>query len=93
MSPHLGAGPETDTEALDVFSSPLGGTRLIDGIRQVGRGQSLMDPAVTTRILDRLRHPGAGAKSRTEIELRPCIALFGGQLVPPRRLHIIFLDA
>jgi DNA-binding NarL/FixJ family response regulator len=31
------------------------GTDLIDGIRRVGRGESLLDPAVTTRVLERLR--------------------------------------
>lgn len=37
----------------------IGGRRLVDGIRQVAGGRSLMDPAVTSRILDRLRNPGA----------------------------------
>jgi DNA-binding NarL/FixJ family response regulator len=32
------------------------GTDLVDGIRRVGRGESLLDPAVTTRVLDRIRH-------------------------------------
>jgi DNA-binding NarL/FixJ family response regulator len=32
------------------------GSDLVDGIRRVGRGESLLDPAVTTRVLDRLRH-------------------------------------
>ena len=32
------------------------GTDLVDGIRRVGRGESLLDPAVTTRVLERLRH-------------------------------------
>jgi DNA-binding NarL/FixJ family response regulator len=32
------------------------GSDLIDGIRRVGRGESLLDPAVTTRVLERLRH-------------------------------------
>lgn len=39
------------------------GTDLVDGIHQVARGQSLLDPAVTTRVLARLRGdvtPGAG---------------------------------
>jgi two-component system response regulator DevR len=30
---------------------------LVDAIRRVGRGESLLDPAVTARVLDRLRHP------------------------------------
>jgi DNA-binding NarL/FixJ family response regulator len=32
------------------------GTDLVDGIRRVGRGESLLDPAVTTRVLERIRH-------------------------------------
>jgi DNA-binding NarL/FixJ family response regulator len=35
----------------------LRGTDLVDGVRRVGRGESLLDPAVTGRVLDRLRHP------------------------------------
>jgi DNA-binding NarL/FixJ family response regulator len=34
------------------------GSDLIEGIRSVGRGESLLDPAVTTRVLERLRHRG-----------------------------------
>ena len=33
------------------------GSNLIDGIRQVARGQSLLDPAVTRMVFERLRHP------------------------------------
>jgi two-component system, NarL family, response regulator DevR len=33
------------------------GTDLVDGVRQVGRGESLLDPSLTTRVLERLRHP------------------------------------
>lgn len=32
------------------------GTDLVDAVRRVGRGESLLDPAVTTRVLDRIRH-------------------------------------
>ena len=32
------------------------GNELVDGIRRVASGQSLLDPAMTTRVLDRLRH-------------------------------------
>jgi two-component system response regulator DevR len=35
----------------------IGGSGLVDGIRQVAAGRSLLDPAVTTKLLDRLRHP------------------------------------
>ena len=31
------------------------GTDLVDGIRRVAAGQSLLDPAVTTRVLERIR--------------------------------------
>ncbi len=32
------------------------GSDLVDGIRRVAGGESLLDPAVTARVLDRLRH-------------------------------------
>ncbi len=32
------------------------GNELVDGVRRVAAGQSLLDPAMTTRVLDRLRH-------------------------------------
>ena len=35
----------------------IGGNSLIEGIRQVAAGRSLLDPAVTEKLLDRLRHP------------------------------------
>ena len=35
------------------------GTDLVDGVRRVGRGESLLDPSLTTRVLERLRHPPA----------------------------------
>lgn len=34
------------------------GHDLLDAIRRVGAGESLLDPAVTARVLDRLRHRG-----------------------------------
>jgi DNA-binding NarL/FixJ family response regulator len=34
------------------------GTDLVDGIRRVARGESLLDPQVTTRVLERLRTRG-----------------------------------
>ena len=36
------------------------GTDLVDAVRRVAAGQSLLDPAVTTRVLDRLRHTDDG---------------------------------
>jgi len=35
------------------------GSELVDGIRRVARGESLLDPVVTTRILERLRNRDA----------------------------------
>jgi two-component system response regulator DevR len=35
----------------------VGGSNLVAGIRQVAAGQSLIDPAVTQKLLDRLRNP------------------------------------
>jgi DNA-binding NarL/FixJ family response regulator len=32
------------------------GNDLIDALRRIGQGESLLDPAVTARVLDRLRH-------------------------------------
>jgi DNA-binding NarL/FixJ family response regulator len=32
------------------------GAELVEGIRRVARGDSLLDPAITTRVLERLRH-------------------------------------
>ncbi|MEJ7584882.1 MAG: response regulator transcription factor [Acidimicrobiales bacterium] len=33
------------------------GTDLVDGVRRVGRGESLLDPSLVSRVLERLRHP------------------------------------
>ena len=33
------------------------GTDLVDAVRRVGRGESLLDPTVTARVLERLRTP------------------------------------
>ncbi|MEY2571491.1 MAG: two-component system, NarL family, response regulator DevR [Acidimicrobiaceae bacterium] len=33
------------------------GTDLVDGVRRVGRGESLLDPALTAKVLQRLREP------------------------------------
>jgi DNA-binding NarL/FixJ family response regulator len=33
------------------------GTDLVDGVRRVGRGESLLDPSLTARVLERLRRP------------------------------------
>jgi len=33
------------------------GTDLVEGVRRGARGESLLDPAMTARVLERLRHP------------------------------------
>jgi two-component system response regulator DevR len=33
------------------------GNDLVEGVRRVGRGESLLDPSLTARVLERLRHP------------------------------------
>ena len=33
------------------------GTDLVDGVRRIARGESLLDPSLTTQVLERLRHP------------------------------------
>jgi two-component system, NarL family, response regulator DevR len=45
----------SDDQAL--FASIMAGSDLVGGIRQVAAGESLLDPAVTARVLDRLRNP------------------------------------
>lgn len=35
----------------------LRGTDLVDGVRRIGRGESLLDPSLTSRVLEGLRRP------------------------------------
>jgi DNA-binding NarL/FixJ family response regulator len=51
------------------------GTDLVDGIRRVGRGESLLDPAVTTRVLDRIRHRPEDALAGLTSQERKILAL------------------
>lgn len=57
---------------------------LVDAVRRVAAGQSLLDPAVTGRLLDRLRHPGSTPSSDGHPELT-------GLTVQERRIleHIV----
>ncbi len=57
----------TDDEALfqAIMAGAVGyvlkqvkGSDLVDAVRRVAKGQSLLDPAVTERVLERLRHGG-----------------------------------
>ena len=33
------------------------GADIVDAVRRVGRGESILDPSLTTKVLERLRHP------------------------------------
>ncbi|QDP97667.1 response regulator transcription factor [Microlunatus elymi] len=44
----------------------IGGTSLTDAIRQVARGESLLDPAVTQRLMTRLKQPQQTRDDRFE---------------------------
>lgn len=46
------------------------GTDLIDGIRRVAAGESLLDPSLTARVLERLRTPEDGLPDLTPQEQR-----------------------
>jgi DNA-binding NarL/FixJ family response regulator len=57
------------------------GTDLIDAVRRVATGQSMLDPAVTQRVLERIRHgveAPAELKSLTEQERRILIHIAEG---------------
>jgi two-component system response regulator DevR len=41
------------------FLKEVGGLELTDAVRRVAAGQSLLDPAITSQVLDRLRRPPA----------------------------------
>jgi two-component system response regulator DevR len=57
------------------------GHDLVEAIRRVAHGESLLDPAVTARVLDRIRHPVSVGDDRlsrltaTEIRIVELIAL------------------
>jgi two-component system, NarL family, response regulator DevR len=57
----------------------IGGISLVEGIRRVAGGQSLLDPAVTQKLLDLLRNPiepdpVAGSLTLREREILDLIA-------------------
>ena len=57
------------------------GTDLVDAVRRVAAGQSLLDPAVTTRVLERIRHGAEQPdelKSLTEQERRILVLIAEG---------------
>jgi len=46
----------------------VGGTSIVDGIRAVAAGRSLLDPALTARLVERLRTAAAGGSSRLDLD-------------------------
>jgi two-component system, NarL family, response regulator DevR len=46
------------------------GTELVEGVRRVGRGESLLDPSDTRRVLERLRAPEDELAALTDQERR-----------------------
>ncbi|HEY9292611.1 MAG TPA: response regulator transcription factor [Microlunatus sp.] len=44
----------------------IGGTSLTDAIRQAARGDSLLDPAITEKLMTRLKHPTKPRDNRFE---------------------------
>lgn len=60
----------------------IAGNDLIDSIRKVARGLSLLDPAVTARVMDRLRNsnPEHAALSRLTDQERKVLALIADGL-------------
>jgi len=57
------------------------GTDLVDAVRRVASGQSLLDPAVTQRVLERIRsgvEPPSELRSLTEQERRILVLVAEG---------------
>lgn len=56
------------------------GNDLVEGIRRVARGESLLDPAITAKVLDRVRYPTSGGDEKlarltpTEVRIVEMIA-------------------
>ena len=53
----------------------VGGTDLVEGVRRVARGESLLDPGVTTRVLERLRRGPADELSALTDQERSILEL------------------
>lgn len=55
----------------------IAGTELVDGIRKVASGMSLLDPALTQKVMDRLRHgdPQEAALAQLTEQERRILAL------------------
>jgi len=53
------------------------GTDLVDGVRRVARGESLLDPAMTAKVLERLRHAPVDELSVLTDQERRILELIG----------------
>lgn len=58
------------------------GSDLVESIRRVGSGESILDPSVTARVMDRIRHPSLDSDTRlarlTPTETRIVEMIAGG---------------
>lgn len=71
----------------------IAGTELVDGIRKVASGMSLLDPALTQKVMDRLRHgdPQEAALAQLTEQERRILALIAEGLTNRQigeRLHL-----
>jgi len=71
----------------------MGGTDLVDAVRRVAAGQSLLDPAVTRQVLDRLREgpPQDKALAQLTAQERTILELIGEGLTNRQigqRMHL-----
>ena len=73
---------DTDTDVVPAIEAGATGYLLKDsppeelrrGVRAAARGQSVLSPAVTARLMSRVRTPGAGPLSQRELEVLELVA-------------------
>ena len=61
------------------------GNDLVAAIRRVARGESLLDPTVTSKVLHRLRHPSEEDErlARCQLEARVQVGFLRSGAFPP----------
>jgi DNA-binding NarL/FixJ family response regulator len=67
------------------------GADLVEGVRRVARGESLLDPGVTTRVLDRVRRGAAGEADGLSGQERRILELVGEGLTNRQIAERMFL--